>query len=559
MKSMFGVETHDNLGSLLVDALYTHKNKLALIEKDRSRTVRELSYADVISEVKAVVAWMRAHRLNPSDGLPARVGVLMTNQSKWLIAATAVFHEGLVLVPIDYKLGSEDQQALISHAGVSVLVSEPHLLKKLSTAGLHVLSTESWPTPNETLQLQPKKTLKADIATLVYSSGTSGRAKGCMLSHGAYLDQLQMLLSLYPMHEGDRYFSILPTNHAIDFMVGFVGPFVCGATVVHQHALRPEFILSTMRETGITHMAVVPAILEAFERGVKERIAALPPWKRAALNAAKSLHDKLQEGKVVPDVRLSRTLLGGIHEGFGGKLEYLFCGGAFLKPECALFFKGYGFKVAIGYGMTECCTVATLNRPDELKVDSVGKPLPGVELDLKEADLQTGVGEVWIRSPGIMSGYFKDPELTKETIKGAWLRSGDLGIMDEGGSLKLVGRKKNMVVTPGGKNIYPEDVEKDLGDLDVEEYVVFGTGYVLGSSMADEGLLLAIRPKTSTADWKTKLKSQNLKLPEHKRIDSILLFNEAFPRTASMKVKREELAIQIKRKVTEEQVSLEKI
>ena len=179
-----------------------------------------------------------------------------------------------------------------------------------------------------------------------------------MMSHGAYLSQLDALLRLYPMEPDDSWFSILPTNHAIDFMCGFLGPLACGARVVHQRALRPEFLLWSMKREGITHMAIVPLILEAFERGLRERLDSLPSWQRQLLDGVATVHERLTEAG--PRPQLTRAMMGSVRGGFGGQLKFLFCGGAFVDRERADFFHRMGVDVVIGYGLTEACTVVTV-------------------------------------------------------------------------------------------------------------------------------------------------------------------------------------------------------
>ena len=193
-------------------------------------------------------------------------------------------HRGAILVPLDYKLNADEQRALLAHAKPKALVIEGGLYRRFDDAPPEipfVLVSESesdiargeaahWDDLPETTQEPPLVSRQRDdIACIVYSSGTGGTPKGCLLSHGNYLSQYEALQSLFELTAGHRYFSVLPTNHAIDFMCGFVGPFGGGATVVHQRTLRPEFVRWTMKEYGITHMALVPLILESFARALR--------------------------------------------------------------------------------------------------------------------------------------------------------------------------------------------------------------------------------------------------------------------------------------------------
>ncbi|HJK93332.1 MAG TPA: AMP-binding protein, partial [Polyangiaceae bacterium LLY-WYZ-15_(1-7)] len=388
---------------------------------------------------------------------------------------------------------------------------------------------------------------RQDQATLVYSSGTGGRPKGCMLTHDNYLEQYRTLLELFPFEIGDRYFSVLPTNHAIDFMVGFVGAFACGATVVHQRSLRPEFLRWAMQEHGITHMAVVPLILEAFERRIREQVEEKGEVAEHVVEGLKQLNAALTLDK--PRRLLSRALLKPIHDGLGKDLKLLFVGGAFVDRARAQTFYDLGVPVVIGYGLTEACTVLTVNDLKPFRPDSVGKPLEGVELEIRGAD-DHGVGEVWVKSRTVFAGYLDDPEQTAEVLRDGWLKTGDLGWLDPAGHLHLVGRSKNMIVTAGGKNIYPEDIENAFEGLECEELCVFASGYLWpGGKLTEEKLVAVVRPKKGDAlpeDVVAELRRRNHALPDFKRVQGLLTWTDEFPRTASMKVKRPILAEQVR-------------
>ncbi len=575
---MLAADTYASLGELLSDALVQWKREVALLEIDRKKVRRELTYLDALREVSRVAAFL-AEVLPETGSAPAsgpalppaieirgpRVAILLGNQSRWLLAACAAFRLGAVLVPIDYKLAASEQLELLEHSGADLLVTELPLWKRFAEApGCRVLLVDgaasderegvrAWDElPAGALPALVKR-LPEDVATIVYSSGTGGRPKGCLLPHRAYLAQLEALMALFPMRPGHRTFSILPTNHAIDFMVGFIGPFACGATVVHQRTLRPEFLISTMEEHGITHMAVVPVLLEAFERALDERVETRPKWQRSALDLLSSVNRVLTRDEVRPE--LSRRLLPSVHQAFGGRLELVFAGGAFVDRERAERFHALGLPVVIGYGLTECCTVATVQDLRPFRADSVGRPVKGVELRI-EAPEADGVGEVWIRGSTLMRGYLDDPELTAEAITAdGWLRTGDLGWLDASRHLHLVGRAKNMIVTPGGKNVYPEDVEAAFHGLaNVDELCIFASGYVWPrrKRLTEEGLFAVVRGKVDAAALTRELEARNRKLPEHKRIGAFVLVEASFPRTASMKIKREPLAARLREETSPE-------
>jgi long-chain acyl-CoA synthetase len=245
-----------------------------------------------------------------------------------------------------------------------------------------------------------------------------------------------------------------------------------------------------------------------------------------------------------PKPWLSRTLLKPIHDRFGGRLRLIFAGGAFVDPELASYFYRLGIPVVIGYGLSEAVTVLTLNDLKPFRPDSVGAPLPGVELEIRAQDA-LNIGEVWVRSRTTMQGYFHAPEATREALVDGWLRTGDVGSLDAAGHLKLVGRSKNMIVTDGGKNIYPEDIEAVFDGVPCEEFCVFAQRFIWREhSLRDEALCVIVRLKTGVAlaDTLSAIRSANRKLADFKRVSSYAIVTREFPRTASLKIKRHELA-----------------
>jgi long-chain acyl-CoA synthetase len=248
---------------------------------------------------------------------------------------------------------------------------------------------------------------------------------------------------------------------------------------------------------------------------------------------------------------LSRLLVRQVHEAFGGQLRAIIVGGAFTEPQVLQFFYDLGISVANAYGLTEACTGITVNDLKPFRADTVGKPLPGIEVRILNPDSE-GIGEVSVRSKTVMSGYLNEPELTAETIVDGWLMTGDLGRFDSAGHLQLFGRKKNMIVTEEGKNIYPEDVESVFESLPVKEFCVFAANYIWPKrSMAGEQLLLVLhleQGQSLTDNLRGDISKRNSRLLNYRRVHGIVLFDEDFPRTASLKIKRNILAERVAQK-----------
>jgi long-chain acyl-CoA synthetase len=558
---MLDLDQYSSLGGALREALDRWPNETCLIESDRGREKTRLTYSDFKEIALPLASALEEAEFKAGD----HAAIIMSNQSKWLISAYAIFYGGGVIVPLDYKLTPSEHWQLLARSRATVLVTEYYLWRAMSEIPEShdhqlktVLVTEAplgadlagalrWEEFRGKREPVFVPRTRQDTACIVYSSGTGGCPKGCVLTHENYLQQCKSLTAWYPFWPGVRYLSILPTNHAIDFMVGFIGPFVCGACVVHLRTLRPEYVRDAFVKYKITYVTLVPLVLKNLERGLRAKFAELTPTKAVLLNRMIALNKLLTKRR--PHVKLSRRLLPRVHDAFGGELLALITGGAFAEPSTLQFFYDLGIPVANGYGLTEAGTVLTVNDLKPFRADTVGKPLPGVEIRILNPDAE-GIGEVAAKSKTVMAGYMDAPELTAETIVDGWLMTGDLGRLDGSGHLQLFGRKKNMIVTEGGKNIYPEDIETVFDGLPVKEFCVFAVNYLWPSkSLSEEQLVLVLRLIENQEFTKTlgdEILACNRRLPDFKRVKGYVLWSRDFPRTASMKIKRTLLAEEIR-------------
>src|SRR6266403_2412305 len=531
---MLDLSKYQSIGQALKDALDQFANEVCLIEADREREQERLTYRDFKERAHPLARSLQDAGFAADD----RASIIMTNQSKWLVSAYAIFFAGGTLVPLDYKLTPDEQWQLLKHSGARVLFTEYPIWRQLSTSGGRAAATsvrtilvteapanvelsgarrwEEFRGADEPIFV-PRA--RKDTACIVYSSGTGGRPKGCMMTHENYLEQCVALTSLYPFWPGVRYLSILPTNHAIDFMVGFFGPFTCGAAVVHLRTLRPEYVREAFPKYKITYVSLVPLVLKNLQKGLQARFDALPIVKRRIFHALVAINKALTKDR--PRLGISRILLNQVHEAFGGELRAIIVGGAFTEPQTLQFFYDLGIPVANGYGLTEAGTAITVNDLKPFRADTVGKPLPGMEVRIVNP-ASDGVGEVSVRSKTVMSGYLNESELTAETIVDGWLRTGDLGKFDAQGHLHLSGRKKNMIVTEEGKNIYPEDIEATFESLPVKEFCVFAANYIWPKrSMVGEQLIIVIHLESTqsfTEQLKQEIIQRNNRLLNYKRI-----------------------------------------
>jgi long-chain acyl-CoA synthetase len=557
---MLNLSKYESVGGALRDAVACWPNEICLIEADRDRERSRFTYRQFGEAAQPLAAAVEESAFSPGD----RAAIIMTNQPKWLISAYAVFFSGGVLVPVDYKLSAAEQLQVLAHSKAQVLFVEYPLWRALTQApafrehklrtvlvseappGAGLVDGLRWEEFRGARAPEFRPRARKDLACIVYSSGTGGHPRGCALTHDNYLEQCAAVAPVFPFWPGARYLSIIPTNHAIDFMGGFIMPFTGGGTVVHLRTLRPEFIREAFTKYKITYMAVVPLILKNLQHGLRERFAALPASKRKMLDALIRVNRVLTRKR--PRLGLSRVLLKDIHKAFGGQLQALLVGGAFTEPATIEFFHDIGIPIYNGYGCTEACTAITLNDLRPFRPDTVGKPVRGMELRIVQPDAD-GIGEVAVRSKTVMSHYLDDPEMTAETILNGWLMTGDLGRVNSEGHLQLFGRKKNMIVTAEGKNIYPEDIENNFEGVPVKEFCVFAANYIWPQhTMTGEQLVLVVHPEPGQAvndGLLQELAMRNSQLLNYKRLSGYVVWDQDFPRNAAMKIRRPILAEQI--------------
>lgn len=551
----FRLDAYPSLGPALADAVLAHRSNPFLVETDRGRVVTERTFREAALEAGALAGWLAGRGLRAGD----RLAVAMQNGPRWLEGALAAIGLGCVLVPLDARAEGPELARLLAHCRARALLTDGPVWRRLrDQPGLDlelalVHAPLGDPAPGLDLDgvlrdarpvaWTPVAAERGAPATIVYSSGTTGgRPKGCVLTHDNYLSQLETLATLYPLEEDDVYLSILPTNHAIDFMCGFLVPVLCGARVVHLRTLRPEWITAACRDQGVTHLSAVPALLVALERRLRERLDEVTGLAATGLRGVRALNAWLVRDR--PREALSRVLLRPVHAALGGRLRRIFAGGAFVPRATARFLYDLGLPVAIGYGLTEACAVVTVNDLQPFRDDTVGLPLPGTEVRI-DGRGPDGVGEVVVRGPQVFQGYLDDPELTREAIVDGWLRTGDLGVIDAAGHLRLVGRKKHMVVTAGGKNVYPEDVEGRFDGLpQAEEHAVVAAHAVWPARPGeDERLLLVVRPRAgaAAAALQAEAARRARALPDYQRPAGLLVIDAPMPRTTSLKLRRDAL------------------
>lgn len=386
------------------------------------------------------------------------------------------------------------------------------------------------------------------LSVLLFTSGTTARSKAVMLSQKSIIYELDASLKIHKMSEQDRFLSVLPLHHTYESSCGFILPIYIGASVAVSEGLR--YIAQNIKEAQPTIMLVVPLMLETFYKKLMKNIRS-----SAAKTQGFKLALQFSRLSQMVGVDPSQKLFKKVHDAFPG-LDGFIVGGAAVDAKLMADWRALGFKCVQGYGMTETSPIVSLNPDYAPKDKSAGLPIPGTEFRIINAD-ENGIGEVIVRGPGLMIGYYDDPEKTGEVIDDeGFYHTGDLGYLDEDYYLILTGRKANLIVSKNGKNIFPEEIEFMLKQYPIVEEAIVRMGR---DDRGEEQLIAEIYPSRAYMDEHEDLlnldldhpmvndyclqiiKEVNQKLVSYKHLRSVFIRTEPFPMTSSRKVKRNEL------------------
>ncbi|MFN2454522.1 MAG: AMP-binding protein [Pyrinomonadaceae bacterium] len=553
------VYTFRDLLELFETATKRHATRVAMrIERDGRK--EQYTYANLRELATRAGAFLASEGVKPAD----RVMLLSNNAPEWGIAYFGVLKAGATCIPVDPQ-SMTDEVINFARAGdaVGIIISaemdaeHPDLAEKLNEAGLQ--QTRIWrfaeifampdeATEDTRIALLPPRVTAQTIASLIFTSGTTGQPKGVMLSHRNFTSMVSMLSSVLDMSTRDGALSVLPLHHTFEFSAGFLTPLSRGAQITYLPERTSEALARAISNGHVTGMVGVPAVWELLHRRIRNRFNEQSPWvARVAdilIRANAWLRDRTP-------INLGQLIFYPIHQGLGGRIRYLVSGGSALSEHIQKDFHGLGFTILEGYGLTEASPVLTFTRPQNaMLAGSVGRPLPGVEVKIIEADAG-GVGEVVARGPNIMTGYYENEAATRATLVDRWLRTGDLGRFDTDGNLYLVGRSKEIIVDTNGKNVYPDEIEELYGAFSfIKEMSVVGLPDGAGEKVAalvvvdyDQDLSL------SRDEVKRKIEEHfravSSAIPFYKRIKVLHFSEDELPRTATRKVKRREVTDQM--------------
>lgn len=446
-----------------------------------------ITYAQLALRVRHVASGLMRAGVKPGD----RIGLLMENRPEWAVIDYAVLAVGAVTVPLYCSYRPQDMAYVLKDSGASIVfTSGGHLLRDLKKATTacktvkHIYATddaddgtlvrnlaelEGGEPDDARLQRRLAKIARDQLATIVYTSGTTANPKGVMLSHGNILTNLETVPNVIALLREERMLSFLPLAHTLERTASHFLPYSYGISVAF--AERPDTVAKNMSEARPTIMVAVPRMLEVVRSRILAQVAKQSAFKQKLFHSYFDLAGREHPGPVGGLLlKLLDKLVGEkIRARFGGRLRVMVSGGAPLSPDVFKFFETLKLPIIEGYGLTESAPLLTANPMSDRRIGSVGLPGKGVEIRIAED------GEIIARGGNIMSGYWKNRQATKETLIDGWLHTGDIGVIDADGYLRITDRKKDIIVNSGGENIAPQRVEGLLvADAEVDQVVVYG-------------------------------------------------------------------------------------
>jgi long-chain acyl-CoA synthetase len=509
-----------------------------------------------------------AHLLADQGVTPgARIAIQSENRPEWGLAYLGALAAGGVAVPLDLQLTPEETGEILATAEATHAIvsrrSRPGMdaarRARRPTLSLVSLDDDSdLPNWSDAARRFPDAGVPhpdgvaEEVAVVLFTSGTTGAAKGVMLTHANLLSNVEAVANTLEFGAADRFLSVLPLHHTFEFMGGFLCPLRVGASVAYARGLKSNELREDIASSRATLMLGVPLLYEKFLDGIHRGIDRAPLLRRSLARGLLGLSRgiRLATGQWV-----GRGLLASLRRQAGiDSLRLLVSGAAPLAPDVFAGFADLGVPLIEGYGLTECSPVVAANHPPRPRAGSVGWPMPGIEVRIEDAD-EEGDGEIVVRGPNVMKGYFHDPGRTAEVIRDGWLHTGDLGRLLRDGRLKLTGRLKNMIATAAGKKIYPEEVETRLAcSRYIAEVVVVGGrdeqgereevhAHIFPNLERLESLAREHGRSVDDAFVETTIRREvetlSQALAPYKRARRVIVRREAFPRTATGKIVRQ--------------------
>jgi long-chain acyl-CoA synthetase len=567
---------------------YRGKKEKFPIARKINGAYEPIPYEALEEDVQAFSAYLRENGIDRHD----RVAILSENRPGWYLADMAILNLGAIDVPLYPSLPPNQIEYILQNCSakgivvsnmlqlgkiLSIWQNLPDLslvivmnrleepvddvidLNNVKETGKKILAEKPWILDG--IKVEPE-----DIATIIYTSGTTGLPKGVMLTHRNLCENVKSCSSVIRLDESDCSLSFLPLSHAYERTGGYYLLFSCGAAIYLAESI--ETISLNMTEAKPTIIFTVPRLFDRMKANMLKQVSSQSAVKQKIFNWAVKIGEEyyrqMNTEKRV-GIALStqhkladKLVYHKIRKKFGGRLRYFVSGGAALPQKIGEFFQALEISILEGFGLTETSPVTNVNRPEKIKFGTVGPVINNVQIRIAED------GEILIKGPNIMKGYWQDEVATKEVIRDGWFYSGDIGVLDSDGYLKITDRKKHIIVTSGGKNIAPQPIENLITDSPyVDQVIVIGekrpfliavivpdfaklNEYAAAHSIAARTSKELIEHKDILQIYEKLMRTISRQLATHEKVRKFLLIEEAFSiekgdMTPTMKLKRKEI------------------
>jgi long-chain acyl-CoA synthetase len=543
-------------GKTIPDLLFGSAQKFgsrrALCVNGGEGSLVEITYSGLSDRVVKLSSFIQ--RTGIENG--SHIALIGVNSPTWATIYLAIQTAGCVVVPLDATLHGSEIRHIVRHSDAEAIFCQakyvPLLLEddnEFFKVFPHIIFEDiDEIVDNETMPLPPRIPKDTNsLASIIYTSGTTGSPKGAMLSHANIVMDIAGMVPKFPFSEKDVFLSVLPLHHAFECTAGFLTPVSMGASVCYSRSLRAKDILEDITASGTTVMLGVPLLFEKFHAGILKAVEKKGTISRSVFGSMIGITKFL-------DSIFKKRAGTGLMRPFRKKAGFcdmwlMISGGAAIKPETVKFFNHFGIIFAQGYGLTETSPVLSVNPPDKIKPASVGPALIGVGLKIEEPD-ENGVGEIIARGQNVFKGYYKNPTATSKVLVGdGWFKTGDIGFIDSDGYLFITGRAKNVIVTAGGKNVYPEELEELLNQ---SEYILESLVICIKHGNVEAPFAIIV-PDFDFIDAKycgnihdeeierivrETVEGINKSVAPYKRLTGFKIQSEEFPKTSTRKIKR---------------------
>jgi long-chain acyl-CoA synthetase len=496
-----------------------------------------------------------------------RIAVISENRYEWGLAYLAVATGTGVVVPLDRALpGNEIESLIIRSEAKAIFYSSKYdeVMNEIKQKGNTKIeyfismdleeSKDGIYSQKELFEKGKKLLEKGDrrfvdskinndeMGIMLFTSGTTSTSKAVMLSHKNIVTNIMDIGKVFDINENDTLLSFLPLHHVFECTVGFLFLISIGASIAFCDGVK--YMVDNLKEYGITAMISVPAVYDIMYRKLIKGIE-----KKGKLETVKK-GIKISQALLKVKIDIRRKLFAEIHNNLGGKLRVLVAGGAALDPETEKGFNELGLEMVQGYGLTETAPVVAASSPKYRRLGSIGKKFPSVEVKVDNPN-EEGIGELLVKAPNVMLGYYKNEEATKEAIDSdGWFHTGDLAKIDKDGYIFITGRKKNVIVLQNGKNIYPEEIETLINKVEgIKESMIYGMPddgdlKISAKIVYDRDIMKEINGKQSEAEVEEfineEVKKINKTMPPYKYIRNVIITEEELIKTTTLKIKRHE-------------------